>query len=101
MNKQRVIIVCPGRGSYTRDTKGYLKKYGGTATEYIQWMNEKRLNDNYESLTRLDSMPFRSKIHMIGENASPLIYACSLSDFLSIDQTKYDVVSIVGNSMGW
>ena len=68
MNKQRVIIVCPGRGSYTRDTKGYLKKYGGTATEYIQWVNEKRLNDNYESLTRLDSMPFRSKIHMIGED---------------------------------
>ena len=38
---------------------------------------------------------------MTGENASALIYAYSLSDFLSIDQTKYDIVSITGNSMGW
>ena len=101
MNKKRVIVVCPGRGSYTRDTSGYLSKYGGSAGDSIKWMDEKRLNDNYESLTKLDAMPFRSKIHMVGENASPLIYACSLSDFSFIDPNKYDIVSIVGNSMGW
>ena len=101
MNKKRVIVVCPGRGSYTRDTSGYLSKYGVSAGDSIKWMNEKRLNDNYEPLTKLDAMPFRSKIHMVGENASPLIYACSLSDFSSIDPNKYDIVSIVGNSMGW
>ena len=101
MNKKRVIVVCPGRGSYTRDTSGYLSKYGGSEGDSIKWMNEKRLNDNYESLTKLDAMPFRSKIHMVGENASPLIYACSLSDFSFIDPNKYDIVSIVGNSMGW
>jgi len=38
---------------------------------------------------------------MSGEHASPLIYACSLSDFLSIDQKKYEIVAITGNSMGW
>jgi len=101
MNKKRAIVVCPGRGSYTRETKGYLSDFGGPAEEHIKWMDDKRLNENYESLTKLDSTPFRSKMHMIGENASPLIYACSLADFLSIDQTKYDIVSITGNSMGW
>ena len=38
---------------------------------------------------------------MAGEHASPLIYACSLSDFLSIDQNKYEIVAVTGNSMGW
>ncbi len=38
---------------------------------------------------------------MAGEHASPLIYACSLSDFLSIDHSKYEIVAITGNSMGW
>ena len=85
MNKKRVIVVCPGRGSYTRETKGYVSEFGGPAQEYIKWMDDQRVNDNCEPLTKLDSMPFRSKTHMTGENASPLIYACSLSDFLSIE----------------
>ena len=38
---------------------------------------------------------------MAGENASTLIFACSISDFSFIDQKKYEVVSIIGNSMGW
>ena len=71
MNKKRAIVVCPGRGSYTRETKGYLSDFSGPAEEHIKWMNDKRLNENYESLTKLDSTPFRSQTHMIGENASP------------------------------
>ena len=38
---------------------------------------------------------------MAGENASTMIFACSISDFSFIDQKKYEVVSIIGNSMGW
>ena len=38
---------------------------------------------------------------MTGENASPLIYACSVKDFMLIDKKKHDVVAICGNSMGW
>ena len=25
MHKKRVVIICPGRGSYTRDTSNYLR----------------------------------------------------------------------------
>ena len=38
---------------------------------------------------------------MVGENASALIYACSVMDFTSIDREKYEIIAIAGNSMGW
>ena len=101
MDKKRVVVVCPGRGTYTRETSGYLAKYGKFRKDQISWMDKKRENKGLPSLSSLDSKPFQSKIHMAGENASTLIFACSISDFSFIDQKKYEVVSIIGNSMGW
>ena len=101
MDKKRVVVVCPGRGTYTRETSGYLAKYGKFRRDQIRWMDKKRENEGLKSLSSLDSIPFSSKIHMAGENASTLIFACSISDFSFIDQKKYEVVSIIGNSMGW
>ncbi|GIS54872.1 hypothetical protein Ct9H90mP29_19140 [bacterium] len=43
MNKKRVIVVCPGRGSYTRETKGYVSEFGGPAKEHIKWMDDQRV----------------------------------------------------------
>ena len=101
MDKKRVVVVCPGRGTYTRETSGYLAKYGKFRKDQISWMDKKRENKGLPSLSSLDLKPFQSKIHMAGENASTLIFACSISDFSFIDQKKYEVVSIIGNSMGW
>ena len=101
MNKKRIVVICPGRGSYTRETNKYLKQHNGLAKKQIKWMDEQRESKGQISLTKLDSQNFRAKTHMIGENASTLIYACSFSDFLSLDKTKYEIVSILGNSMGW
>ena len=101
MDKKRIVVVCPGRGSYTRETSGYLDKYGEAAKEHIIWMDQRREKDDMQSISSLDSEPFKSKIHMAGENASTLIFACSMSDYVSIDKEKYEIVSIVGNSMGW
>ena len=101
MDKKRIIVVCPGRGTYTRETSGYLAKYGKFRTDQISWMDKKRENEGLKSLSSLDLIPFQSNIHMAGENASTLIFACSISDFSFIDQKKYEVVSIIGNSMGW
>jgi len=33
--------------------------------------------------------------------ASPLIFAASYADFLSIDRGRFDIVAVTGNSMGW
>ena len=101
MNKKRIVVVCPGRGTYTRDTFKYLFRHGSFAQPQIDYMNNKRRLSSLPTLSELDELPFKSKIHMAGEHASTLIYACSLSDFLSIDQEKYEIVAITGNSMGW
>ena len=101
MAKERIAVICPGRGTYTRNALGYLKTYGRPAKSHITWMDNQRKGAGFTKLTELDSLPFESKIHMAGEHASPLIYACSVSDFLSIDQNTYEIVAITGNSMGW
>ena len=101
MAKERIAVICPGRGTYTRNTLGYLKTYSRPAKSHITWMDNHRKSAGFTKLTELDSLPFKSKIHMAGEHASPLIYACGVSDFLSIDQNTYEIVAITGNSMGW
>ncbi len=101
MAKERIVVICPGRGTYTRETTRYLSVYGFSAKDQIAWMDTQRKNATLPTLSELDFSPFKAKIHMAGEHASPLIYACSLSDFLSIDQEKYEIVAITGNSMGW
>ncbi len=101
MSRTRIVIIAPGRGTYTRETSGYLNEYGSIAEPHIKWMDNIRLEKGYRSLTELDSLRFKTKTHMLGENASTLIYACSLSDFLSIDRKKYKIVGVLGNSMGW
>ena len=94
--KERIVVICPGRGTYTRETSGYLKVYGAPAQYQITSMDEHRNSAGLPTLTELDSQPYKAKIHMAGEHASPLIYACSLSDFLTIDKSKYEIVAITG-----
>lgn len=101
MSKKRIVIVSPGRGTYTRETSGYLKKYSSSAKSHVNWMDEMRLKNGYKTLTELDNSVFKTNVHMRGENASTLIYGCSISDFLSIDQSRYQIVGVAGNSMGW
>ena len=101
MNKERIVIICPGRGSYTRETQGYLKKYTQSSSDKVKYMDKERSNAGLTTITDLDSQPFKTSIHMKGEHASTLIYASSLIDYYSIDQSKYKVVAIIGNSMGW
>jgi len=101
MNRERIVIICPGRGSYTRDTQGYLNKYIQSSSNKIQYMDDERNNAGLPTLTEIDSQKFKANIHMKGEHASTLIYARSLVDYYSIDQSKYKIVAILGNSMGW
>ena len=101
MNRERIVIICPGRGSYTRDTQGYLNKNIQSSSNKIKYMDDERNNTGLPTLTEIDSQKFKASIHMKGEHASTLIYACSLVDYYSIDQSKYKIVAILGNSMGW
>jgi len=101
MIKKRIVVICPGRGSYSRETSNYLVDSDSNLNFLIRSHDKARLSGGLPGISELDSGTFRTKTHMSGENASPLIYACSLKDFFSIDQQKYEVVAICGNSMGW
>jgi len=104
--KDRVVVICPGRGTYTKETLGYLKKFRTSHNyqynELFNKLDKKRAGLNMPTLTSLDEEAvFKPQLHTKGENASALIYACSFADFLSLDQNKYDIVAVTGNSMGW
>ena len=75
MPKERIVVICPGRGSYTRESTGYLSSNKNIADKEISWMNNERKSLDLPSLTNLDSSAFKANTHMNGVNASPLIKA--------------------------
>lgn len=106
MKKERVVVICPGRGTYTKETLGYLKKFrphlNPFISPFINRLDEKRKDLGALTLTELDDAPsFKPQLHTKGENASVLIYACSYADYLNLDSERFEVVAVTGNSMGW
>lgn len=101
MSKKRIVVICPGRGSYTKENLGTL--IGRTSMrEELELLDQERAQLNYPTLSELDGAEkFKTSLHTKGEHASPLIYACSKADFLEINDDQYEVVAIAGNSMGW
>ncbi|MCL6416232.1 ACP S-malonyltransferase [Aestuariirhabdus sp. Z084] len=100
--KQRVVVVCPGRGTYNKEELGYLKRWHQDKSELIEGIDQYRDSVGQTPVAELDAMPrYSLKQHSGGENASALIYACAYADYLSIDPERYEVVAVTGNSMGW
>jgi acyl transferase domain-containing protein len=100
--KKRIVVVCPGRGSYTKETLGFLKQFGGHVKNFIADIDSRRIAVDEPSISELDSAEsFKPSVHTKGEHASALIYACSYADFMAIDREKYEIVAVTGNSMGW
>ena len=101
MVRETVLVVCPGRGTYGANELGYLDRHHAGDPLLAQF-DQVRADRGAEALTTLDSAPaFSTKRHGSGENASPLIYAASLLDFLALDPARCEVVAVCGNSMGW
>ena len=102
MKRERIVVICPGRGSYNSKELGYLNKYRPKLNSFIEDIDREREALGELSISELDNAEkFKRSLHTKGENASPLIYACAMSDFMAIDQNKYEVVAVCGNSMGW
>lgn len=100
--KKRVVVICPGRGTYNKEELGYLQRYHADKTEIIDLIDDYRANKQQKSIAELDNMnSYIMRTHTAGENASALIYACALSDFLSLDMQEYEISAVTGNSMGW
>ncbi len=98
---KRVVLVCPGRGSYTRDLLGSLAKAPVRAP--ILAADAFRAGLGRSTPTELDAAPtYTSRLHVAGENASILTATCTLADHALIaDAGAVEIVAVIGNSMGW
>lgn len=93
------VLICPGRGTYGKAELGSLTRHFPDKRLLAQFDAE-RTELGQESLTALDTAPaYSMSRHTRGDNASALIYACSLGDALSL--SGVEVVAVTGNSMGW
>ncbi len=93
------VLVCPGRGTYGKAELGTLARTFPDAGLLGQF-DAARAALGQEPLSTLDAAAEWSVArHSRGDNASALIYACTLGDALSLKDI--DVVAVTGNSMGW
>lgn len=102
----RALVVCPGRGSYTNAERGYLrrplaKERRAQLDRAISAVNAQRAAADLPALEAIDGADRLRTMHHAGENISSLILACTALDFLSIDESRVELVAAVGNSMGW
>jgi acyl transferase domain-containing protein len=93
------VLICPGRGTYTKAELGSLTRHFPDAALLARFDAE-RARLGQETLTALDrSETYSVARHSRGDNASALIYACTLGDALAL--TGIELVAVTGNSMGW
>ncbi|MCY6381283.1 ACP S-malonyltransferase [Hoeflea prorocentri] len=96
------VVICPGRGTYNKAELGYLKRHHADKAEFIGMVDDYRANHDQLAISALDGAErYSVGTFSRGDNASPLIYACAYSDFLSIDRSRFEIVAVTGNSMGW
>jgi [acyl-carrier-protein] S-malonyltransferase len=100
--KEKLLIICPGRGTYSTTELGYLKRYHADRADMIARLDALRASEGQVPISELDGAEkYAPSLHMPGDNASLLIYACALADFAAIDRDRYEIVAVTGNSMGW
>jgi [acyl-carrier-protein] S-malonyltransferase len=100
--RQKALVVCPGRGTYGKAELGYLKRFHAKNGDLVTSFDTIRSNRGQPTLSELDGADrFSPALHTRGDIASPLIFAASYADFLAIDRSRFDVAAVTGNSMGW
>lgn len=99
--KKRALVICPGRGTYNASELGYLTQHQADRN-IVSTVDAVRAAAGQMAVSELDSAAkYSPSVHMTGDNASAIIYACALSDFAAIDRDQYEIVAVTGNSMGW
>lgn len=100
--RKKALVVCPGRGTYNKTELGYLRRFHADKTALLDDFDGIRATLAQPTVRELDgSDSYSLSVFSRGDNAAPLIFACSYADFLAIDGVAFDVVAVTGNSMGW
>ncbi|MFT6915067.1 MAG: [acyl-carrier-protein] S-malonyltransferase [Motiliproteus sp.] len=101
-DKQKVLVICPGRGTYNARELGYLKRHHGDKSALLASIDQYRIEQGQTPVSTLDGAErYQLREHSRGDNASALIWSCAYADYLSIDRDRYQVCALTGNSMGW
>lgn len=95
---KRCIVLCPGRGSYSKDSLGSLEGLESTKLNELDALRQAWDRPTVREMDR--SSKFRSSWHIAGENASILTAGISATDFDQISE-QMEIVGVCGNSMGW
>lgn len=95
----RALVVCPGRGSYGRDSLGSLAGMNSPALDAFDALRAAR---GLPTVREMDGAAgYALRTHVAGEHASALTAAASLADLDQLDPEKVEIVAVTGNSMGW
>ena len=75
---KRVVVVCPGRGSYSKETLGSLQSRSPAANAWLDACDAWRAANGRSTVRELDAAAtYSGKLHVAGENASLLTFAKS------------------------
>jgi [acyl-carrier-protein] S-malonyltransferase len=100
--REAALVICPGRGTYGKAELGYLKRLHADKGTLIERFDRLRADRGRPTLSELDGAErYSPDLHTRGDIASPLIFAASYADFLSIDRSRFAIAAVTGNSMGW
>lgn len=102
----RVLLLCPGRGSYTAGELGSLAGLdahprAAALRELLDREDPGRRALGAESVREMDAAERFHSRFLRGENAAPLIFSVGVYDALRLDPSRARVVAVAGNSMGW
>ncbi len=99
MSRLRALVLCPGRGSYSRKELGSLQ---GRASAALDAFDALRAEKGLPGPRALDAEArFSPRKHIAGEHASILTAGATLADVEAIDASRFELVGVMGNSMGW
>ena len=104
--RRRVVVLCPGRGSYGAADLGSLSRALPAASRdafqaVLAATDARRAAAGDPTLSTLDGSERLTAAHSAGQHVSPLIFACTAAEFLRLDRERCQVVAVAGNSLGW
>lgn len=102
MTTRRALVVCPGRGSYGRAQLGSLRGGGAATAAIVGALDRFRAGLGRPAISELDgAAAYAPRLHVAGEHASLLTFACTAADLAAIDPARVEIVGVTGNSMGF
>ena len=103
MSKPSAVLLCPGRGSYTKAELGFVGRTirPGPVAEALEAADAARQRADRPTFSSLDGAEkFRPSQHLDGENAAALIYFGTMAHVEQLRE-RYNILAVAGNSLGW